>query len=121
MQYRFKVLQILAYCTSALLMIAMFIYTCIPCSCQLGVLNSMRLDGTTARNLALCENVFMMLICISLRIPLFLVGKPGSSKSFAKSIILSSMKGQKSHNELLTKLKEVCFKLHVIYNTHQCQ
>ena len=36
-----------------------------------------------AKNLALSENVFMMVICIQLRIPLLLVGKPGSSKSLA--------------------------------------
>lgn len=78
----------------------------------MGVLNSMRLGGTTAKNAALRENVFMMLICVSLRIPMFLVGKPGSSKSLAKSIILNSMKGQKSHDDiLLRRLKEVRYQI----------
>ena len=76
-------------------------------SCQDVLLDNMKLEKNIARNSALCENVFMMLVCTSLRIPLFLVGKPGSSKSLAKSIILNSMKGPRSEMELLQKLKEV--------------
>ena len=67
----------------------------------------MKLGKNIARNAALRENIFMILVCISLRIPLFLIGKPGSSKSLAKSIILDSMKGQNSGSELLKELKEV--------------
>ena len=46
------------------------------------------------------ENVWMMTICIELRIPLFLVGKPGSSKSLAKSIVTEVMEGANSYSEL---------------------
>ena len=60
-----------------------------------------------ARNSALKENVFMMLICIELRIPLFLVGRPGSSKSLAKTIISKAMQGEASGSELFRKLKQV--------------
>ncbi len=67
----------------------------------------MILGDNIARNAALRENVFMMAICAELRIPLFLVGKPGSSKSLAKSIITESMKGRNSFNALLKKFKEV--------------
>ena len=67
----------------------------------------MQLGANIARNAALRENVFMMAICVELRIPLFLVGKPGSSKSLAKSIINESMKGRNSSNSLLKKFKEV--------------
>ena len=69
----------------------------------------MELGKNIARNSALKENVFMMAVCIDLRIPLFLVGKPGSSKSLAKSIIANSMKGKSSKNPLLKSFKEVCF------------
>ena len=68
----------------------------------------MRLSDNIARNAALRENVFMMAICVELRIPLFLVGKPGSSKSLAKSIISKSMRGEDSKKDLLMKFKEVC-------------
>lgn len=67
----------------------------------------MQLGRNIARNSALRENVFMMAICIDLRIPLFLVGKPGSSKSLAKSIVANSMNGKSSKNELLKSFKEV--------------
>ena len=67
----------------------------------------MRLGPNIAKNAALRENVFMMAICIEMRIPLFLVGKPGSSKSLAKSIIHDSMLGKDSHTELLKTFKQV--------------
>lgn len=60
-----------------------------------------------ARNLALKENVFMMVICIELKIPLFLVGKPGSSKSLAKIIVADAMQGQSAFSDLFRSLKQV--------------
>ena len=66
-------------------------------------------DTNIARNCALLENVFMMIICINLRIPLFIVGKPGSSKSLAKSIVSNSMEGTNSKGELFRSLKETYF------------
>ena len=71
------------------------------------LLNNMVVCPNIAKNAALRENVFMMAICIELRIPLFLVGKPGSSKSLAKSIIQDSMHGKTSHSDLLEKFKQV--------------
>ena len=71
------------------------------------LLDNMQLGDNIARNAALRENIFMMAICVELRIPLFLVGKPGSSKSLAKSIINESMRGKDSRNELLKNFKEV--------------
>ena len=67
----------------------------------------MRLGRNIARNAALRENVFMMAIAIELRIPLFLVGKPGSSKSLAKSIVATSMQGNTSEKDLLKQFKQV--------------
>ena len=67
----------------------------------------MILGKTIAKNAALRENVFMMAICIELRIPLFLVGKPGSSKSLAKSIIQDSMQGITSDNDFMRNFKQV--------------
>ena len=45
-------------------------------------LKRMELPQGTAKNAALRENVFVMLVCILNRIPVFVVGKPGCSKSF---------------------------------------
>ncbi len=67
----------------------------------------MIINQNIARNAALRENVFMMVVCIELRIPLFLVGKPGSSKSLAKSIISNSMHGEESAEDNLKDFKKV--------------
>lgn len=40
-----------------------------------------------SQNKALSENCFLMTVCAELRIPLFIVGKPGTSKSLARSIV----------------------------------
>ena len=77
------------------------------CRCQEVLLDNMKLGPNIARNAALRENVFMMAICIELRIPLFLVGKPGSSKSLAKSIVSDSMLGRTSEIDLMKEFKEV--------------
>ncbi|XP_060108019.1 E3 ubiquitin-protein ligase RNF213-like [Heteronotia binoei] len=70
-------------------------------------LNGVPLRETIAKNLALKENVFMMVICIELKIPLFLIGKPGSSKSLAKTIVADAMQGQASYSELYKELKQI--------------
>ncbi len=44
---------------------------------QHAYLGSMNLPKGTAKNAALLENIFMMLVCIINRIPLFVVGNPG--------------------------------------------
>ena len=86
---------------------AQLLLTILIYSCQEALLDNMSLGPNIARNAALRENVFMMAICIELRIPLFLVGKPGSSKSLAKSIVQTSMQGTASNKELLRGFKQV--------------
>ena len=68
-------------------------------ACQDIVIDKLKLAKNIAKNAALKENVWMMFICISLRIPLFLVGKPGSSKSLAKTVITDVMQGDTSYSE----------------------
>ncbi|XP_046861659.1 E3 ubiquitin-protein ligase RNF213-like [Xenia sp. Carnegie-2017] len=75
--------------------------------CQRAFSCNVKLDQNIARNTALCENVFMMAICAELRLPLFVVGKPGSSKSLAKYVISSNMQGGNSSSELFKKLKQI--------------
>ena len=59
-------------------------------------LDRMELPPGTARNAALRENVFVMLVSILNRIPVFVVGKPGCSKSLAIQLIKSSLRGKDS-------------------------
>lgn len=57
----------------------------------------------------------MMLLCIELKIPLFIIGKPGSSKSLAKTLIAQKMTGiDHSNSVILQNFKEA----HLI--TFQC-
>ena len=76
-------------------------------SCQQAVMKGLKLGPNIACNTALSENVFMMLVCIELRIPLFVVGKPGSSKSLAKTVVADNMQGDRSTSELFKNFKEV--------------
>ncbi|XP_040012185.1 E3 ubiquitin-protein ligase rnf213-alpha isoform X2 [Xiphias gladius] len=71
------------------------------------LLSGVPMGDTIARNSALKENVFMMVLCIELRIPLFLVGKPGSSKSLSKTLVADAMQGQASHSDLYKMLKQI--------------
>jgi hypothetical protein len=75
--------------------------------CQDLIMKEIQLEKNIAKNDALKENVWMMFICISLRIPLFLVGKPGSSKSLAKTVITDVMQGQQSKSEFFKQFKEI--------------
>ncbi|XP_022801884.1 E3 ubiquitin-protein ligase rnf213-alpha-like, partial [Stylophora pistillata] len=76
-------------------------------SCQKAVLNDLELGPNIARNTALSENVFMMVVCIELRIPLFVVGKPGSSKSLAKTVVADNMQGDAARSPLFKTFKQV--------------
>ncbi|KAK7926035.1 hypothetical protein WMY93_008345 [Mugilogobius chulae] len=71
------------------------------------LLNGVPMGDTIARNNALKENVFMMVLCIELRIPLFLVGKPGSSKSLSKTLVADAMQGQSAHSDMYKRLKQI--------------
>ena len=71
------------------------------------MLNKLGPERNIARNTALSENVFLMVVCIELRIPLFVVGKPGSSKSLAKTVVAANMEGDASKSDLFKTFKQV--------------
>ncbi|XP_076818192.1 E3 ubiquitin-protein ligase rnf213-alpha-like [Clavelina lepadiformis] len=76
-------------------------------ACQKVFINAVELEKDIAKNEALRENVFMIVVCAEMRIPLFLVGKPGSSKSLAKTVVTDAMQGRNSRNELFQNLKQI--------------
>ncbi|XP_074786497.1 E3 ubiquitin-protein ligase rnf213-alpha-like [Athene noctua] len=75
--------------------------------CQEVFLDHLSLPKATACNNALRENIFMMVVCMDLRVPLFLVGKPGSSKSLSKTIAVDAMEGTLSRSLLFKRCKEI--------------
>ena len=67
---------------------------------QESILEKMDIPTGVARNTALQENVFLILVCILNKIPLFLVGKPGCSKSLSMQLIRNNMRGPDSKDAL---------------------
>ena len=57
-------------------------------------------DGI-ALNKALCENLFMIFVSVLNKIPIFVIGKPGSSKSLAMEVLSSRFNGEVSRNDFL--------------------
>ena len=49
--------------------------------------------GAVALNNSILENVFVLLVCIVNKIPVFLVGKPGCSKSLSLQLIFENLRG----------------------------
>ncbi|XP_036412416.1 E3 ubiquitin-protein ligase rnf213-alpha-like [Colossoma macropomum] len=74
--------------------------------CQEVFVDNMDIPAATAKNDALKENVFMMIVCMNLRLPLFLVGKPGSSKSLSKTVAADALQGKSSRSELFKSYKQ---------------
>jgi E3 ubiquitin-protein ligase RNF213 len=66
----------------------------------------MELTSDIAVNQALKENIFAIIPCIINKMPIFICGKPGCSKSLAISLIFANLKGQKSVDEYFKKLQE---------------
>ncbi len=108
------------------------LYKGVISACQDVFINELTsLGSTIAKNDALKENVWMMTICIELRIPLFLVGKPGSSKSLAKTVVATEMQGARSKSELFKTFKEIIMSSYqcspqataegILHNFEQCQ
>ena len=53
-------------------------------------------ESGIAMNEALSENLFVVIVCIINRIPVFLVGKPGSSKTLTLQILANNLNGEQS-------------------------
>jgi len=66
----------------------------------------MNVPNDIALNLALCENIHTMFVCIMTRIPLFLIGKPGCSKSLAIQLLVSNLRGQDSRDPYFREINE---------------
>ncbi|KAJ5067535.1 hypothetical protein M0811_12887 [Anaeramoeba ignava] len=61
-------------------------------------------EWNVAINQALKENIFLIFFCCYTQIPLFLIGKPGSSKSISINILMQTLKPPKNSNPILKEL-----------------
>eukprot|EP00340_Litonotus_pictus_P011848 CAMPEP_0170538902 /NCGR_PEP_ID=MMETSP0209-20121228/103595_1 /TAXON_ID=665100 ORGANISM="Litonotus pictus, Strain P1" /NCGR_SAMPLE_ID=MMETSP0209 /ASSEMBLY_ACC=CAM_ASM_000301 /LENGTH=3866 /DNA_ID=CAMNT_0010840703 /DNA_START=1009 /DNA_END=12609 /DNA_ORIENTATION=+ len=71
------------------------------------LISKMELPEGIAKNTSLKENVFILFVSILNQIPLFIFGKPGSSKSLAVNIILSNMQGEESSEPFFKILPKI--------------
>jgi hypothetical protein len=67
-------------------------------------LKRMNVPKGIARNNALKENVFATFICIMNKIPIFICGKPGCSKTLTLQLLLSSLLGKESKDSWFKQL-----------------
>ena len=68
------------------------------------IVNNIKLDKGIAKNRALKENVFSLFAAINSKVPIFIVGKPGCSKSLSMQLITKSMQGSASEKQFFKKL-----------------
>jgi Cdc6-like AAA superfamily ATPase len=67
----------------------------------------MEIPPGIGKNTPLKENIFVIFTCLMNRLPLFITGKPGSTKTLAMNLVTKSMKGQSSQNEFFRKLPAI--------------
>ncbi|CAH1761994.1 12274_t:CDS:10, partial [Entrophospora sp. SA101] len=70
-------------------------------------INRMILPPNTAKNEALLENVLVMIVCILTKIPVFIIGSPGSSKSLAIRLVSQSLRGSDSNDQYFRRLPQI--------------
>ena len=68
------------------------------------VVKNIKLKMGIAKNEALLENLFTLFACVNAKVPLFIVGKPGCSKSLSVQLLFGAMKGDSSDNPLFKSL-----------------
>ena len=76
-------------------------FLALPESVMKTITQKMSIEKNTgiALNRALKENLFSIFICIINKIPLIIIGKPGTSKSLSFQILYNTMKGKYSENK----------------------
>ena len=79
----------------------------IPKKEELYVLNNIELEKGIAKNRALLDNVFSLFVSINNKVPIFIVGKPGCSKSLSVQLINKAMKGSSSKTPLFKSLPKI--------------
>ena len=67
------------------------------------IANNMNLNKGIAKNRALLDNIFTLFVCLNVKIPIFICGKAGCSKTLSFSLLYQSMKGEYSDSELFKK------------------
>ena len=67
------------------------------------IADNVELEKGIAKNRALLENLFSLFVAINAKVPIFIIGKPGCSKSLSVQLINNAMKGPLSNNSFFRK------------------
>ena len=67
------------------------------------LLKQIELDKGIGQNDLLKENLFLLFLAVVTKIPVIIVGKPGTGKSLSAQLIYNSMRGKYSKNEFFKK------------------
>ena len=67
------------------------------------IADNMNLNKGIAKNRALLDNIFSLFVCLNVKIPIFICGKAGCSKTLSFSLLYQSMKGEYSESNLFKK------------------
>ncbi|KAG9397130.1 E3 ubiquitin-protein ligase [Carpediemonas membranifera] len=73
------------------------------------VTDHLQLPKGTAMNDALSENCFLMVCTLVLRLPMYIIGLPGTSKTLSKTVIKDTMVGTRNEDALFSQLPAVHF------------
>ena len=74
---------------------------------QMDMITRMEIPPAIAINKALLENVFTLIVCVINKIPLFICGKPGCSKSLSVQLLVSNLRGSDSNDSFFKKLPRI--------------
>ena len=74
---------------------------------ELFIVNNIKLNKGIAKNRALLENLFSIFVSINNKVPIFIVGKPGCSKSLSVQLITKSMQGNVSQSLFFKNLPKI--------------
>ena len=71
------------------------------------LLEQIELDKGIGKNQLLKENIFLLFLSVVTKIPLIIVGKPGTGKSLSAQLIYNSMRGKYSKSEFFKNYPEI--------------
>ena len=71
------------------------------------LLNKVKFDEGIGKNNLLRENIFLLFVSIITKIPLIIIGKPGTGKSLSAKIMKNSMEGKYSIEKFFQDLPEI--------------
>ena len=74
---------------------------------ELYIIENIELEKGIAKNRALKDNIFSLFVAINTKVPIFIVGKPGCSKSLSVQLINKAMKGSASKNWIFKNLPKI--------------